>query len=103
MTERVLPLAHNPNDKLIGSAVFAQLTAECRRVHWGLSAVSCAEMAEPIDLLFWLWAKGSTSSIIIRQGCQCAHTGGHIGATWQIQWNRNRLSAAAMRPDIKLL
>jgi len=25
---------HNPNGKLIGSAVFAQLTAEYRRVHW---------------------------------------------------------------------
>ena len=25
---------HNPNGKSIGSAVFAQLTAECSRVHW---------------------------------------------------------------------
>ena len=25
---------HNPNDKSIGSAVFAQLTAECLRAHW---------------------------------------------------------------------
>jgi len=25
---------HNPNDISIGSAVFAQLTAECRRAHW---------------------------------------------------------------------
>jgi len=32
--ELVLPSAHPSLQPSIGSAVFAQLTAECRRVHW---------------------------------------------------------------------
>jgi len=58
--------------------------------------VSCAEMAEPIDLPFALWTRWvewSTSSIIFGRWRQCA--------TWQI-W-LNRLSAAAMWSYVKLL
>jgi len=47
------------------------------------------------------WAKGSTSSIIFARRHQCAHMGGHIGATWRIHLNRP--SAAAMRSYVKLL
>jgi len=36
---------HNPNDKLIGSAIFAQLTAECRRVH-------CRHLANTIEIVY---------------------------------------------------
>jgi len=53
------------------------------------SAVSCAKMAEPIDLPFglWLeWAQGSTSSIVFAVLRQCA-----------------RMGVAAMRPYVKLL
>jgi len=46
------------------------------------------------------WAEGSTSSIVFAKWRQCAHMGGHIGATWRI-W-LNRLSAAAMRSYVKL-
>jgi len=41
------------------------------------------------------WTKRSTSSIIFARWWQCAHMGGHIGATWRIRLNRP--SAAAMR------
>ena len=47
------------------------------------------------------WADGSTSSIILARWCQCAHMGGHIGATWQIRLNH--LSVVAMRSYVKLL
>jgi len=61
------------------------------------TAVSCAKMAEPIDLPFvcglWL-AEGSTSSIVFAMG-------GHIAATWQIRLNRP--SVVAMWPYVKLL
>jgi len=45
--------------------------------------MSCAEMAEQIDLPFGLWtrvAEGRTSSVEFTRWCQCAH----IGTTWQI-------------------
>jgi len=65
------------------------------------SAVSCAKIAELINLAFGYvlgWAEGSTS---FNRVCQCALMGGHIGATWQMQLNRP--SAAAMRPYVQLL
>jgi len=46
------------------------------------------------------WAEGSTSSIVFARWRQCAHTGGHIGTTWQIRLNRP--TAAAMRSYVKL-
>jgi len=57
-----------------------------RGVHFKVSGVSCAKMAEPINLLFGL----------------CTWVGRrHIGATWQIQLNH--LSATVMRSYVKLL
>jgi len=48
------------------------------------------------------WAEGSTSSIALARWRQCAHMGGHIGATWR-RW-LNHLSAVAMRSNyVKLL
>jgi len=47
------------------------------------------------------WAEGSTSSIIFTRLRQCAHMGGHIGATWRIRLNCP--CAAAMRSYVKLL
>jgi len=46
------------------------------------------------------WAKGSTSSIVVARWRQCALMEEHIGATWRIRLNR--LSAAGMRPYVKL-
>ena len=34
------------------------------------------------------WAEGSTTSVVFARWRQCAHMGGHIGATWQIWLNR---------------
>jgi len=47
------------------------------------------------------WAEGSTSSIVFARWRQCAHMGGHIGATWRIRLNRP--SAAVIRSYVKLL
>ena len=47
------------------------------------------------------WVELSTSSIVFAMLRQCAHMGGHIGATWRIRLNR--LSAALLRPYVKLL
>jgi len=47
------------------------------------STVSCAKMAELIDLPFGLWTRvgqRSTSSIVFASWHQCALTGGHTGA-----------------------
>jgi len=83
-------------------AIMGERGARCEV--YGLSAVSCAKTAEPIDLPFGLWsrwAEGSTSSIVFARWRQCAHTGGHICATWQI--GLNCPSAAAIRSYVKLL
>jgi len=48
----------------------------------GPSAVSCAEMAEPIDLAFGLWTRvgGKKHKFSdIRQVAPMCHMGGHIG------------------------
>jgi len=47
------------------------------------------------------WAEGSTSSVVFSRLRQCGLMGGHIGAIWRIRLNCS--SAAAMRPDVKLL
>ena len=47
------------------------------------------------------WAEGSTSLIVFARRRQCAHTGGHIGATWWIRLNRP--SAPAIRSYVKLI
>jgi len=39
--------------------------------------VSCAEMAEPIEMPFGLWTRVSQKKHVLH--------GGHIGATWQIR------------------
>jgi len=39
----------------MGRDNFGERVAHCKV--WGLSVVSCAEMAEPIDLLFGLWTR----------------------------------------------
>ena len=46
------------------------------------------------------WAEGSTSSIVFTRWRQCAHMGGHFGATWRIRLNRP--SAAVMRSYVNL-
>ena len=46
-------------------------------------------------------AEGSTSSIVFATWRQCAHMGGHIGATWRIRLNRP--SAAVLQSYVKLL
>jgi len=45
---------------------------------WGLSAVSCAKTAEPIDLMFGLRTQ-------VGRRKQKFNMGGHIGATWRIR------------------
>ena len=66
-----------------------------------LSAVSCAKMAEPIDLPLELWTWAGRRKHKFNRICQVAPMGGHIGATWQIRLNRP--SAAVLRPYVKLL
>jgi len=65
--------------------------------------VSCAEMAEPIDLPFGLWmlCRRKYTFNRIRQVAPMCLPSGHIGATWQIRLNRP--SAAVMPSYIKLL
>jgi len=71
----------------------------------GLSAVSCAETAEPIDLPFGLWARVGRrkhfSSSVFTRWHQYAHMGVHISATWRIQLNHP--SVVVMRSYVKLL
>jgi len=57
------------------------------------TAVSCAKMAEPIDMLFGLWTRVGAGKHVLG--------GVHIGATWRIQLNRP--CAAAMRLFVRLL
>jgi len=61
----------------MGRGNFGERVANCKVQE--LSAVSCAEMAEVIDLPLGLWpwwAKKSTSSIIFVRWRQCADVGG---------------------------
>jgi len=62
------------------------------------SAVSCAKMAEPIDILFGLWTGVGRRKHTFNHICQ---VGGHIGATWWIRLNCP--SVMVMRPYVKLL
>ena len=57
------------------------------------SAVSCAKMAEPIQMPFGSCSRGGPKEVCVAWG--------HIGATWRIRLNRPY--AAAMRPYVKLL
>jgi len=80
------------------------LFARWRQCAWQHSALSCAKMAESIDLLFGLWTqvgrrKHKFSGI--RQVCQCALMGGHIGSTWRIRLNHP--STVVMWRYVKLL
>ena len=67
--------------------------------------MSCAEMAERIDLPFGLWnlvglRKHKFNRFYQVVPCQVfVHVGGHIGSTWQIQLNRP--SAAMMQSYVK--
>jgi len=45
------------------------------------SAVSCAKMAEQIEMLFGLWTRMGWRK------CATSYMRGHIGATWRIQLN----------------
>jgi len=74
------------------------------------SDVSCAKLAEPIDLPFGLWTRVGRRKHTFELSCQVApicfhgrarHGRPHIAATWRIRLNRT--SAAAMRPFVKLL
>jgi len=68
------------------------------------SAVSCAKLAEPINLPFGLWTLMSRMKHKFNRICQwrqCAVIRGHIGATWRMRLNRP--SAAAMRLCVNLL
>ena len=47
------------------------------------------------------WTEGSTSSIVFDMWRQCAHMGGHNGATWRIRLNRP--SEVTMQSYVKLL
>jgi len=72
--------------------------------HAPICPMTVQKMAEPIDLLFGLWTRVGRKMHKFSHFArwrQCAHMGGHIGVTWRI-W-LNRLSAAAMRPYVKLL
>jgi len=80
------------------SIVFARWR-QC--TYWRQSAVSGAKTAEPIDLSFGLWIGVGRRKLKFNRIRQCAHMGGHIGATWRIRLNRP--SAAAMRSYVKLL
>jgi len=86
--------------------------AYCYRVAWSVSQSVCRSvtLVSPAKRLNRSrcrlgcglgWSEGSASSIIFARWRQCAHIGGHIGATWQIRLNR--LSVAVMRPYVKLL
>ena len=68
------------------------------RVAWpvGLSVRSICRLGCGLGL-----AEASTSSIAFARCCQCALMGEHIGASRPIR--SNHLSAAAMRPYVKLL
>jgi len=81
------------------SVVFARWR-QCIRRH---STACCAKTAEPIDLTFGLWTRvGQRKHKFnhIRRWRQCAHMGGHIGATWRTRLNLP--SAAAIRSYVKL-
>jgi len=68
----------------------------------GDTDMSCAQMAEPIDLLFGLWTLVCRRKHKFSRICQVSPImGGHIDATWQIHLNRP--SAVAMQPFVKLL
>jgi len=57
---------------------------------WGLSAVSCAKTAEPINLPFGLWTRMGRrrkNSMVFARCCQCALIGRHVAATWRIRLN----------------
>jgi len=50
---------------------------------WGLSAVSCAKTAEPINLPFGLWTRVGRrrkNSMVFARCCQCALIGRHVAA-----------------------
>ena len=81
---------------------FGERVANCQVQR--LSAVSCAETAETIDLTFGLWtrvAEGSTSLIVFASWRQCAYMGERIGAALRIRFNHPFV--AAMRCYVKLL
>jgi len=67
---------------------------------WGHSAVICVTSAEPIKMLFGLWARTGPRNHEL-DGVQGARMGGHVGATWKIRLNR--ISAAAIQSYVKLL
>jgi len=45
---------------------------------WALSAVSCAKMAESIEMHFGTRIEGTC----IAWGCRCAHGKGHFWGVW---------------------
>jgi len=85
-----------PEPSLKG-AIFGDRGAHCKV--WGLSTVSCAKKAEPTDLLFGLWKLKEAQ--VQSDSIGDANVPSWEGATWRIRLNR--LSAAAMRPYVKLL
>jgi len=84
------------------SVVFARW----RQCAWRPPAVKCAKIAELIDLPFGLWTLVGRRKHKFNCICQVAPVSPygrahHIGATWGMRLNR--LSAAAMRPYVRLL
>ena len=82
------------------------------RLNWSICRFGCglrwAEVSKRVQSYFAVWVVDSgrrkhncTSSIIFARWRQCAHKGGHIGATWRIRLKRP--FAAAMRSNVKLL
>jgi len=66
------------------------------------SSMSCAKMAQPIDLPFGLWTGtgwGSTSLIVFASRCQYALMGGHIAASWRIRLNHLSASPMCLMPN----
>jgi len=56
--------------------------------------MSCAKMAEPVEIPFWIWTRVDPSIKPLLGGV-------HTGATWGIPLNHPY--AAAMQPVVKLL
>jgi len=70
-------------------AILGERGAHCKA--YGLTVMSCAKTAEPVDLPFgfWTWVGPRKDKFNrIRQVTPMCRHGRHIGAIWQIQLNR---------------
>ena len=96
----LLTRVQKTNGKSIGSATFAQLTAECRRAHLGvffplIIAPSHGGFGPNVCMLPWVPPKSITQmashsvQLFLRRSWHSVGIlyNGHIGATWQIRLN----------------